>query len=431
MIFPTVGETESRVRLTREMASGAITAEEGCRRILQSNPDDASALQFFAETALEAGDFAETERYARHLIRVHPLGYGGYLLLSRALGEAGPASPLSIAYSQAAVERLQHDEIATERTDLDTFSQILGGEAFVTGLPKPEALTRIAEVIQAHRTGEPAHVAQELEPHRLILQLYDSSDDLLDPGAVDAILRHGEGSAPLLLGVLKEWGAGMLTGEDRPLVERSLALLGEIGDPAALPAIAEFLLENDDDLSGPADWAFHRIAFQHPEAVLDRIRAMIPEAGGAERLALSQQIATMPGVPGKSELLTSLTGGIGHLPRDEQQAVVIGAIAGVMLLEGGDSSLAASLEKQFADLLDGKARSDLRNLRLEARTHGPLVAQASDYTIHQICCEAPDADDAGPAPMVPRAPKPGRNDPCWCGSGKKYKKCHLDRDERR
>lgn len=25
---------------------------------------------------------------------------------------------------------------------------------------------------------------------------------------------------------------------------------------------------------------------------------------------------------------------------------------------------------------------------------------------------------------------PGRNDPCWCGSGKKYKKCHLDSDER-
>lgn len=26
------------------------------------------------------------------------------------------------------------------------------------------------------------------------------------------------------------------------------------------------------------------------------------------------------------------------------------------------------------------------------------------------------------------APPPGRNDPCWCGSGKKYKKCHLGRD---
>ncbi len=25
--------------------------------------------------------------------------------------------------------------------------------------------------------------------------------------------------------------------------------------------------------------------------------------------------------------------------------------------------------------------------------------------------------------------RPGRNDPCWCGSGKKYKKCHLRSDE--
>ena len=25
----------------------------------------------------------------------------------------------------------------------------------------------------------------------------------------------------------------------------------------------------------------------------------------------------------------------------------------------------------------------------------------------------------------------GRNDPCWCGSGNKYKRCHLDSDQRR
>lgn len=27
--------------------------------------------------------------------------------------------------------------------------------------------------------------------------------------------------------------------------------------------------------------------------------------------------------------------------------------------------------------------------------------------------------------------RPGRNDPCWCGSGKKYKRCHLAADEGR
>jgi hypothetical protein len=28
-----------------------------------------------------------------------------------------------------------------------------------------------------------------------------------------------------------------------------------------------------------------------------------------------------------------------------------------------------------------------------------------------------------------RRPKLGRNDPCWCGSGKKYKRCHRDEPE--
>lgn len=27
--------------------------------------------------------------------------------------------------------------------------------------------------------------------------------------------------------------------------------------------------------------------------------------------------------------------------------------------------------------------------------------------------------------------RPGRNDACWCGSGKKYKKCHLPEDEKK
>jgi hypothetical protein len=51
-----------------------------------------------------------------------------------------------------------------------------------------------------------------------------------------------------------------------------------------------------------------------------------------------------------------------------------------------------------------------------------------------------DDDDYGyegddPSPVPPPAvpfrnagPKLGRNDPCWCGSGKKYKKCHLRND---
>jgi hypothetical protein len=37
---------------------------------------------------------------------------------------------------------------------------------------------------------------------------------------------------------------------------------------------------------------------------------------------------------------------------------------------------------------------------------------------------------SGKDPEV-RVAKPGRNDACWCGSGKKYKKCHLTEDEKK
>lgn len=30
----------------------------------------------------------------------------------------------------------------------------------------------------------------------------------------------------------------------------------------------------------------------------------------------------------------------------------------------------------------------------------------------------------------PLPPKVGRNEPCWCGSGLKYKRCHWDKDEK-
>jgi len=32
---------------------------------------------------------------------------------------------------------------------------------------------------------------------------------------------------------------------------------------------------------------------------------------------------------------------------------------------------------------------------------------------------------------TPRRGELQRNDPCWCGSGKKYKKCHYESDRKK
>ena len=45
--------------------------------------------------------------------------------------------------------------------------------------------------------------------------------------------------------------------------------------------------------------------------------------------------------------------------------------------------------------------------------------------------EGDEAPSAPREPVVRNRPKVGRNEPCWCGSGKKYKSCHYDEDSQR
>jgi preprotein translocase subunit SecA len=65
-------------------------------------------------------------------------------------------------------------------------------------------------------------------------------------------------------------------------------------------------------------------------------------------------------------------------------------------------------------------------------TRAAARAQIDDFTRNiqrKKERELADVQFLGSAPAAPKAPvlaskKPGRNDPCHCGSGKKYKKCH-------
>ncbi|HEV8633347.1 MAG TPA: SEC-C metal-binding domain-containing protein, partial [Chloroflexota bacterium] len=55
------------------------------------------------------------------------------------------------------------------------------------------------------------------------------------------------------------------------------------------------------------------------------------------------------------------------------------------------------------------------------RARRALEAAAADPTVGDL---ARSALAEVPEPQLPKAPPVGRNDPCPCGSGKKYKKCH-------
>ena len=64
------------------------------------------------------------------------------------------------------------------------------------------------------------------------------------------------------------------------------------------------------------------------------------------------------------------------------------------------------------------------------RRPGPMIESRPDVTGGDAegAAPAPSAasgNGSGPsAPAKKSGPKIGRNDPCWCGSGKKFKRCH-------
>jgi len=56
-------------------------------------------------------------------------------------------------------------------------------------------------------------------------------------------------------------------------------------------------------------------------------------------------------------------------------------------------------------------------------TAAPVLAGSTAPTAAQLRTNLGDSPATGRAATA-TAPKLGRNDPCFCGSGKKYKKCH-------
>ncbi|NOX62229.1 MAG: preprotein translocase subunit SecA [Chloroflexi bacterium] len=81
----------------------------------------------------------------------------------------------------------------------------------------------------------------------------------------------------------------------------------------------------------------------------------------------------------------------------------------------------------FADLMHSIEEDVVTRIyHVEA---APVQRRRPMRTIHaQASAMRAGAGDGKPAPQRRVGPSLGRNDPCWCGSGKKYKNCHMKSD---
>ena len=82
-----------------------------------------------------------------------------------------------------------------------------------------------------------------------------------------------------------------------------------------------------------------------------------------------------------------------------------------------DKEVRAVVAASFADVGSRQAQDAVASLR--AAMEGPILDSLPDYAPTSL---------AAPIPVRHTGARPGRNDPCPCGSGKKYKKCCQDKD---
>jgi hypothetical protein len=399
MIFPTDSVIKLRERLEERASAGELSEADAYREALAADAEDPRALRVLALLAEEEGDFAGAEHLAWRWLAADPLSHEVFRLIGRLLARQPDQMQRAAAYTALGNEKLHYDPDAE---------------------PHPAA----AEPVE-----ESPEVIREMEPHRLLHALWAAGPDEVGRELIDRVLARGEDILPFLTGVLNLYGEGLLEDVDDALVARSMPLLGEIGSPKALPALARFLPLEDESLSGIGRWAFQRIAFRHTAEALEFIRSQIPEASPIELAAYAQQICLMPETPGRQDAVLSMGRHLDRFDREHRSVILVAMLVSAYVMEGLESALATTIERQHGAEITASARRELKTVRKEMENEPRYVAEQDEVSIYDLCCTAFEPLDEDEP--VRAEPKPGRNDECWCGSGKKYKKCHLEADQSR
>jgi SEC-C motif len=264
-------------------------------------------------------------------------------------------------------------------------------------------------------------------------------------GALPETLRQqcmaaGATVVPALITLLE---AGLADDQAEPegALFQAVDLLGALGDARAVPILLRCLEHDDlfDGLALPAAAALRTLgpaalegclaayALTTDEAFRDRLAGVLSRCGVHDERIYACLVETLQRTPelganylaeyGEARALDVLAHAFDTLPlRDEESPlanhVFIELRAAIEDLGG---QLTAAQTQKF-EAADAARRRFVAQMSWDA---DPAAASAWRTPLEA-------ASVAGLRPPTPsRARKLGRNAPCWCGSGKKYKKCHL------
>jgi len=442
MIFLPEAVLEAKNKLFKEATTNAVDRERILNQILELDPDDHVALCMLAQLRWDAGDPSVALELAWRAAQAQPCSSAPYLQLSMFLSDQ---ESLSKGLTELAARKLVRDEDKLEDMEGNLPSYDWKNVPEMEALSSAEKLELLATWLKQQRDLEPLEVTARLRPYRLVHQLQETES--LDRHQVNALVREGSAIVPLLIAVLRAWIHYVIPEDDEFVVENTLAILGEIGEISALRNLLTMTGLEQAAVTGAAQWAVDRIFERHPEDAARVAREIAPKLDGSERMGVIRSLLRFPKVDPNGSILERLFEKLDQLDKDDREYCFRNMLPVVVIMRGRAGAEAArSLLRRHGSLLSRETRRDCDEMieEFSALPSKAPEATPSEWSVYDICQgevdweaelvseEDEDFDDEEeyiPEPVRKKA-VPGRNDPCWCGSGKKYKKCHLEADEK-
>ncbi len=438
MLFPAESVARRRAEIARECDAGAISQLEAGEQFIAADPDFGGGYLMLGNAQADAGDLARAESsYWKALDRM-PCHYSAYMALSETRRKRNPDDPLAERLMVLGIWKLGFSREAPDEV-AEYFRKRMKELDF--DFKDPTTYEALAMSLEMSGQGA-VELRGRLLPYELLNDLHRHSAEGLDEDLVREMVEHAELLIPLWRAALREW-AFHPTVLWPDALGTTIALLGETAGPEMIDDLLELACFGERTVYLHANWALWRLGERFPAEALATFRSVMAEAPLPVRCVMAKQIDLLPETPGMETALSELLEGFAGLADHEEAphllAVVMEALRG---LEREDD--AERIFTEYGGFLPDAARKRVREALDGEEFVSDLVNEALDeLTIEEICTDRvlmededepeedefeDDFEEEQIAPVA--APlRPGRNEPCWCGSGKKYKKCHLAEDE--
>ena len=458
MLFPTPAIDRQRLQISRDLEAGKIAPRDAAERLDELCGDGMICL-VNGQERLEAGDLDGAEQWFWKGIERQPQMFTFYLNAAAARRQRDGADPMARRLVELSLWKLSSLDSIPEAV-AEHFRSQLGDASLDYSSPETYLMAATHQDLDHKKADDPADVTERLLPYCLLNDLQVNAYAEVERSAVRETVENGARVAPLLWAALRDW-ARYPDSLDTQAVALFAAMLGEIGDAEVLPDLLELVSYVDREIAMHANWAVWRLGQRFPAEALEAFRQAAPRAHVSERCAIADQLALLPEGIDVQAVAEALLEGFQSFAEDTDAAYLL---ITVMALRGVDSEEhAGRYMDRYAGLLSRKGRAWMAEASADEDGFVPklVLAGVDRLDIEDVCLgrelmdeeesaddldgedleDGPDfdededegdfdeEDDEEPPQTVIAPPKPGRNDPCWCGSGKKYKKCHLAADE--